>query len=95
MDIDLPLIGYNVIEDYIKNGLTGHEMMNVFPKISPANVNCLVELICNEDVNVCFVKTDKQNHTIKKGQTLQIPCRLHHGPISTTTPVLFKPEEPA
>lgn len=91
-NFDLPLIGYNVIEECIKNGLTQQKLTSVFPRVSSASVNSLIELIShNQDTDLCVVKTDK--HTVKKGQTLEVSCRLNHGPIDSDTPVLFEAEE--
>ena len=88
--IDLPLIGYNVIEDCIKNGLTTQELTSVFPCVSSDSVNSLIALIFrNKDTELCVVKTDKHDHTVKNGQTLKVSCRLNHGTIDSDTPVLL------
>ena len=93
-ELNMPLIGYNVIEECIKNGLTEHELINVFPRVPSTNVTGLFQLILrNKDAALCVVKTDKHNRIVKKGNTVKVPCRLNHGPITSATPVLFEPDE--
>ena len=93
-NIDLPLIGYNVIEECIKNGLTEQELTSVLPRVASASVKSLIALIsCNKDTELCVVKTDKHDHTVKKRQTLKVSCRLNHGTIDSDIPVLFELEE--
>ena len=41
----------------------------------------------------CSVKTSKRNVVIPKGKCLKIPCRVNHGPVDHTIPVLVEPEE--
>eukprot|EP00794_Sanderia_malayensis_P002016 gene2016-2293_t len=92
--IHLPLIGYNVIGECFIDGSTAQELTSVFPCVSSASVNSLIEFISRKrDPELCTVKTDKHDHTVKKGQTLKVSCRLNHGMIDSDTPVLFEPEE--
>ena len=43
--IDLPLVGYNVIEECIKSGIPGPELACVFSRVSPADVCTLRDVI--------------------------------------------------
>ena len=55
-ELNIPLIGYNVIEECIKNGLTEHELVNVFPRVPSTNVTGLFQLILrNKDAALCVV----------------------------------------
>eukprot|EP00794_Sanderia_malayensis_P014611 gene14611-16124_t len=78
----------------IKDGSTAQELSCVFPCVSSASVNSLIEFISRiRDPELCTVKMDKHDHTVKKGQTLKVSCRLNHGTVDSDTPVLFEPEE--
>eukprot|EP00112_Aurelia_sp_Birch-Aquarium-sp1_P003997 Seg1452.4 transcript_id=Seg1452.4/GoldUCD/mRNA.D3Y31 product="Retrovirus-related Pol polyprotein from transposon 17.6" pseudo=true protein_id=Seg1452.4/GoldUCD/D3Y31 len=92
--IDVPLVGFNVIEEFMKSEMTDTELACVFPCVSSANINVLVDLIkINSETDLCIVKTSKRDRVVKQGQSLKIPCRLNHGPLEEETPVIFEPDE--
>eukprot|EP00794_Sanderia_malayensis_P021316 gene21316-23391_t len=90
----LPLIGYNVIEEFVKNGISSNELKSAFADVSSVNCTALVDLIkSNVETELCNIRTNKRNHVIPSGKTLQVPCRVNHGPIGKEIPVLFEPNE--
>ena len=93
-NIDLPLVGFNVIEECIKTNLCEPDLKSVFSSVSSANVSALVDLIkTSSETEFCSVKTGKKDQLIKQGQSLKVSCRLNHGPIDVATPVLFEKDE--
>ena len=94
--IDVPLVGFNVIEEFMKSKseMTDTELACVFPCVSSANINVLVDLIkINSETDLCIVKTNKRDQVVEQGQGLKVPCRLNHGPLEVETPVIFEPDE--
>lgn len=95
-----PIIGYNVIEHMVMNGMEQH------PKITPAVVrdafsidckkaNVLIQLVQSQDQNdkESVVKVGGLKTIIPAGQTREIKCSVRTGPLSTKQEVLFEPEE--
>ena len=95
--MDLPLIGYNVIEEQLRsknNDTNLSTLIECFPTTKPSNVEALVNFIqSTSGQDLCSVKTSKRNVVIPKGKCLKIPCRVNHGPVDQTISVLFEPEE--
>ena len=92
--ISLPIVGYNVIKELVKSGLSGTDLTHIFPTIASTNVSTFTDLIKETDEqDLCLVKTNKQNKEIRRGQTLKVRCRLNHGPIARDTPILFESDE--
>ena len=93
--LNLPLIGYNVIEHYVKsNNLSSHTMSSVFNDIPAKSVDALVEFIQaagKEQLGVA--KSSKKDYMIPKGETMNISCWVNHHPIASRTPVIFEPYE--
>ena len=99
--LEMPLIGYNVIEEIMKDQ-TGAEFLQrqvedvtlAFTGLNTDDSKTLVNFILNnQETELCPVRTTKRDVTIPKGQTIKIPCRLNTGPVERRTPVLFEPEE--
>ncbi len=92
--VRLPLIGYNVIEEFVKNGISSNELKSALADVSSVNCTSLVDLIkSNDETELCNIRTNKRNHMIPSGKTLQVPCRVNHGPIEKEIPVFFEPNE--
>ena len=92
---DLPVIGFNVIEQSIKSNNFEHDTLNsVFHKISIEKVEATVNFIrSTEEDDLGIAKTSARDYVIPKGESINIPCRVNHGPIEKRTPVLFEPDE--
>ncbi|TWW74006.1 Retrovirus-related Pol polyprotein from transposon 297 [Takifugu flavidus] len=95
-----PIIGYNVIELIVKNGMEQH------PEVTPAVVsdafsidckktNMLIQLVQSHDKHdkEGVVKVGGQKTVIPAGQTREINCSVRTGPLSTKQEVLFEPDE--
>ena len=92
--IDLPLVGFNVIEECMKIDRCETDLSNVFPSVPSENISSLIDLIkTNNEAEFCCLKTGKKDHLIKRGQSFHVSCRLNHGPVETAAPVLFEPDE--
>ena len=67
---DLPVIGFNVIEQSIKSNNFKHDTLNsVFHKISNEKVNATVNLIWSAEVNdLGIAKTCARDYVIPKGE---------------------------
>ena len=92
--IDLPLVGFNVIEEFIKTDMFESDLKRVFSHVPSDNISVLTDLVKrNNEAEFCCLKTGKKDQLIKKGQSFQVSCRLNHGPVEMATPVLFEPDE--
>lgn len=99
--LDLPIIGYNVIEMIIKsavdNGQSGSLLkgiQNFLPHNNTDSIVELIDVIANNEPDVfCSVKSIKKDIVIAPAQTVSVPCRSNTGPIHRPTPVIFEPEE--
>ena len=93
--LNLPLIGYNVIEHCVKsNNLSPHAMNSVFNDVPAKSIEALVEFIqAAEKEQLGIAKSSKNVYMIPKGETVNISCRVSHGPIASCTPVIFEPDE--
>lgn len=95
-----PIIGYNVIELIMKNGMEQH------PEVTPAVVSDAFSIDCNK-TNVLIqlvqshdkhdkdnvVKVGGQKTVLPAGQTREIKCNVRTGPLSRKQEVLFEPDE--
>ena len=99
-DINLPIVGFNVIELLIRGGLnqlTGieallNEMTATFTDSSPDNVKAFVDFISvSTPTELCTLKTEKRTVVIPKGAVIEVTCRANTGPLERKTPVLFEP----
>ena len=96
--IDLPYIGFNVIEQCIESDKSPDcsNLNEPFPAAAENNVRALFNFIRAADcLDLCSVKTSKSDFVIPKGESLKIPCRVNHSPVDQRVPVLFEPEETA
>ena len=93
--LNLPLIGYNLIEHCVKsNNLSPHPMNSVFNDVPAKSVEALVEFIqAAGKEQLGIAKSSKKDYMIPKGETMNISCRVNHGPITSCTPVIFEPDE--
>ena len=90
----MPLVGFNVIEEFIKTYMFESDLKRVFSHFPSDNISVLTDLVKrNNEAEFCCLKTGKKDQLIKKGQSFQVSCRLNHGPVEIATPVLFEPDE--
>ena len=99
--LDHPIIGYNVIEEIIRNQTNDtnvYEQMlasviSSFPTVEQGNITALIEFIQSvTDSDICSVKTIKQDIVIPSGETRSITCRANTRSSSgNKIPALFEP----
>ena len=102
-DLEYPIIGYNVIEEVIKSpDQMGGEsieslreiMSSAFSEVKQESVTALVDLVQSAGVErLCVLRSDKNNLTVPRGQTVAVACRVDCDPLEERTPVLFKPAQ--
>ena len=97
--LDQPIIGYNVIEEMVKNNNAPDEqnllllLSASFPGTSSSNLNAFVNFIQTKSVDeICVVKNGKRNINVPSGHTVKVPCRVNTGLIDEKTPVMFDPD---
>ena len=97
--LDQPIIGYNVIEEMVKNNNAPDEqnllllLSASFPGTSSSNLNAFVNFIQTKSVDeICVVKNGKRNINGPSGHTVKVPCRVNTGLIDEKTPVMFEPD---
>ena len=102
-ELEFPIIGYNVIEEVIKDGdqvggesadSLGEIMSSAFSEVKQESVTALVELVQTANVeSLCVLRSGKNNVTVPCGQTVSVACRVDCGPLDEKTPVLFEPAQ--
>ena len=92
---ELPVIRFNIIEQSNKSNNFEHDTLNsVFHKISSEKVGATVNFIQSaEEDDLGIAKTCARDYVIPKGVSINISCRVNHGPIEKWTPALFEPDE--
>ena len=98
--LDLPIIGYNVIEEITQSATHANKQDSYVEVLSSCmvgikrdNVEALVNFIKAEKPCVLSVlKTTKRDITIPPNQETRISCHANIGPIEKVLPVLFEPE---
>ena len=97
--LDLPIIGYNVIERITQN-LSGDIeqppyldiLSSYLNGVGRKNVEALVEFIIAEKPgDLSVLKTTKKDVVIPPKQSVRISCHVNVGPIEDKLPVLFEP----
>ena len=97
--LDLPLIGYNVIQHYINldpKYATADSLLNAtFPNADHNKLSTLINFVQTNsiDTDLCSVKTNKHDSVIPRESSAIISCRVNHGHLQKRTPVLFEPDE--
>ena len=92
--IDLPIVGFNVIEEFIKTDVFESDLNRLFSLVPSDNIFVLTDLVKrNNEAEFCCLTTGKKDRLIKKGQSFQVSSRLNHGPVEIATPVLSEPDE--
>ena len=102
-DLEYPIIGYNVIEEVIKNpDQMGGEsteslreiMSSAFSEEKQESITALVDLVQSGGVERLYVlRSGKNNLTVPRGQTVTVACHVDCGPLEERTPVLFEPAQ--
>lgn len=96
-ELETPIIGYNVIEEVVKDGETKGgrsivDIMNVALKEAALEkVTAFFDLVQTASVeDVSMLKSGKHNLTVPCGQAVTVMCRINCGPLEKKTPVLFE-----
>ncbi|CAI5640554.1 unnamed protein product [Oreochromis niloticus] len=95
-----PIIGYNVIEHFVKDGMEQH------PDVTPAvvkeafSIDCkkaevLINIVqhCHKNDEEGVVKVGRQKIVIPAGQSREVKCSVRTGPLPLKQEVLFEPED--
>ena len=96
--LDVPLIGYNVIEHCINldpKYATADSLNATFPNADLNKLSTLINFIQTNsiDTDLCSVKINKHDSVIPRESNAIISCRVNHGHLQKRTPVLFEPDE--
>ena len=95
--LNLPIIGYNVIEVIKGHEIPNHDIQNLadsFTNLNPRQLESLVNLIRTpSEEELCDVRTIKQYTIIPSETTVRVKCRANTGPVSERIPVLFEPSD--
>ena len=87
-----PIIGYNVIEEYMKLGIS--DISKLFPTLKTEKGHALVSLLQEpEEDCLATVKTGRKGVTVPAGRECVLTGRVHAGNISHEKAVLFEPSE--
>ena len=99
VSLDQPIIGYNVIEEMVKNNNAPDEqnllllLSASLPATFSSNLNAFVNVIQTKSVDeICAVKNRKRNINVPSGHTVKVPCRVNTGLIDEKTPAIFEPD---
>ena len=93
--VELPLVGYNVIEHLIKsNELECDGISSSFISMGVSQAPALIDFINSVTRDeLCPVKTRKNDVILSREQSVKISCRVNTGPLGKSTPVLFEADE--
>ena len=102
--LEMPILGYNVIEELVKMDSQEGESPSGFGILSSlkaafidggeSQLEALINLIqAPDDDYLCSVRTPKRDTVIPRGQAVKVSCRANTGPVLTNVPVLFEPDE--
>ena len=96
--IDMPVIGFNVIEEIVSNDSTDNTdfescFSKMFVNAKPKNAEALISLIrtITTENKLGSVKTSKTDFVIPKNKTVEVPCRANLSLNEKWTPVIFEP----
>ena len=98
--LDLPIIGYNVIEEVSKSyddetdkTALSSSLMSCFKCSSTERISSLFNFIqASSQPELCQLKITKQDVIIPKGRSVLVTCRANTGAIDQRTPALFEPD---
>ena len=106
--LENPIIGYNVIEEIVKNQAMASEnkieksdlsnllvnaMIASFHK-EPNTIEALISFMkCVKDDHLGYVKTPKKNVWVPSKQSVKIPCRCNGLVDASKSNVIFEPDE--
>ena len=69
-------------------------MNSVFNDVPAKSVEALVEFIqAAGKEQLGIAKYSRKDYMIPKEETMNISCRVNHGPIASRTPIIFEPDE--
>ena len=103
--IDIPLIGYNVIEELVNrkvktppapgsNNLLLQSISSSFHDTDCNKAAALVNFIqTSNSSELCHIRTGKHDTIIPKDSGINVRCRAVTGPVERRTPVIFEPDE--
>ena len=94
--LESPVIGYNVIELFVKDNCPEQVLPAIKKSFSKENTDAiaLINFINSNTIDkLCTVRTSKRKVVIPRGQSVNISCRANTGPIQRTSPAPFEPDE--
>ena len=102
--LEMPILGYNVIEELVKMDSQEGESPSGFGILcslkaafvggSENQLEVLINLIqAPDDDDLCSVRMPKRDTVIPRGQAVKVSCRENTGPVLSNSPVLFEPDE--
>ena len=97
-ELEYPIIGYNVIEEVIRNkrqqwveGAITDMMSSALVDVNVEKVNALVAFVQGPmEESLCCLRSGKNSLTVPAGQTVVVPCHVSCGPLERRTAVLFE-----
>ena len=98
-ELEYPIIGYNAIEEVIRNkgqkegqGAIVDIMSSAFVDVNVESVGALVEFVQGpEEESLCWLRSGENNVLVPAGQSVMVPSHASCGPRERRTPVLFEP----
>lgn len=100
--MELPIIGYNVIEEVIRNGehsgMTNTILNSIFAAClggkGSENTEALINLVqsSTQPMELCMLKTIKKNVVVPKNKSILVACRANTRSLDVDTPALFEPD---
>lgn len=99
--MEQPIIGYNVVELFVKenddlldSSTVVQSVSSSFSNVQKNDAKQLINLIQTNSSDVfCEVKSTKRDVVTPQGTTTRVPCRANTGCVTTAMPVLFEPDK--
>ena len=97
-ELEYSIIGYNVIEEVIRNkrqewgeAAITDMMSSALVNVNVEKVNALVAFVQGPmEESLCCLRSGKNILTVLAGQTVVVPCHVSCGPLERRTAVLFE-----
>jgi len=94
IELEQPIVGYNVVEEIIKEFPDENIICNLFPNmVKKENASQLINAIQTRPSEIALVSTPNKEITLAAGETLNIKCRANAGVFEKAVPMIFEPDE--
>ena len=93
IDLEQPLVGYNVVEEIIKEFPDERLIESLFPSLNKKGAATQLINAVQTKASDISVSLTKKDITMAAGETITLKCKADAGRVDKPTPMLFEPDE--